>query len=115
VARLEMSSACDLKQAAGKSHSLCCFLLLLVLYIMTKGQKVSEDLAWAIVRMAPILESSDIAAFTSVSERQQRRILSLWRNTGEVVRRRDRRVKGRPRHLTPDDVAVCLWSLILYL
>jgi hypothetical protein len=75
---------------------------------------VSEDLAWAIVRMAPILESSDIAAFTSVSERQQRWILSLWRNTGEVVRHRDRRVKGRPRHLTPDDVAVCSWPFILY-
>jgi hypothetical protein len=108
VAQVEVSSTCDLKQAAGKLHSLCRFLLLLVLYIMTKGQKVSEDLAWTIVRMAPILEPSDIAAFTSVSERQQRRILSLWKNTGEVVRRSDRRVKGRPRHLTPDDVAVCL-------
>lgn len=74
---------------------------------MTKGKRTSEDLAWTIVRMAPVVSPNDIAAFTSVSEAQQRRILVRWKNTGEVVARRDQRVKGRPRHLTADDVAVC--------
>ena len=92
-------------------------LLLFSLLIMMKGHKVSEDLAWTIVHMAPLLEPSEIAGFTSVSEWQQRRILSLWRNTGEVVQHRDRRVKGRPRHLTPNDVVVCVlhYPLHLYL
>jgi hypothetical protein len=80
---------------------------------MTKGHKVSEDLAWAVVRMAPILEPSEIATFTAVSERQQRRILSLWKNTGEVVQHRDWRVRGRPRQLTPDDVAVSHFYCVL--
>jgi hypothetical protein len=71
-----------------------------------KRCEVSEDLAWAIVRMAPLIGRDDIQAFTGISERQIRRILSLWRHTGSVMKRKDRRIKGRPRHLTPQDVAV---------
>ena len=52
-------------------------LLLHTLLAMMKGHKVSEDLAWAVVYMAPTLEPSEIAAFTAVIEQQQRRIFSL--------------------------------------
>lgn len=72
-----------------------------------KGKRVSEDLAWAIVRMAPLIGYDEIEAFTGISKRQIRSILSLWRNTGNVTRWKDNRIKGRPRHLTPQDVAVC--------
>jgi hypothetical protein len=72
-----------------------------------KGKETSEDLAWAIVRMAPLLGLKEIEAYTSVSQRQIKCILARWRATGDVKTRRDHDTRGRPRHLTPEDVAVC--------
>lgn len=53
---------------------------------MAQGVKISEDLAWAILRMVfrgrPMEE---ITEDTKVSQRSVERILSRWRKTGEVV------------------------------
>jgi transposase len=76
-----------------------------------KGKEVSEDLCWVIVRMEPLLSRGDIETYTGVSKRNIRRILARWRSTGEVKARKDRRLRGRPRHLTSDDVAVSTGSL----
>jgi hypothetical protein len=79
---------------------------------MPNGISVSEDLRWAIVRMAPLVSVDTISAFTNVSRRQVLRIQALFRATGKVVRGRDRRmIVGRRRHLSPDDVAVCVTYL----
>jgi transposase len=56
--------------------------------------------------MAPIISHDDIQAFTGISTRQIRRILLRWQQTGDVTKKKDLRTKGRPRHLTPQDVAV---------
>jgi transcription initiation factor IIE alpha subunit len=76
-----------------------------------KGKEVSVDLAWAIVRMAAVIGRDEIEAFTGISKRQIRRILSRWRSTGDVSKQKDRHTLGRPRHLTPEDVAVRTWLL----
>lgn len=73
-----------------------------------KGKEISEDLAWAIIRMAPLIGVTEIEAYTSVSKRQIYRVLARWRATGEVKAPGNRHVSGRSRHLTPEDVAVCI-------
>ena len=67
---------------------------------------ISEDLCWAIVRMAPVLHLDDIVAFTGVSRAQIFRILALHRSTGTVVKNIIRNKMGRRCHLTPEQVAV---------
>jgi len=62
-------------------------------------------LCWAIIRMAPLLTQEEIQAYTTMSPGQQKRILLRWRKTGQVKQQKDRRTYGRPRHLTPQDVA----------
>lgn len=79
---------------------------------MPKGVVVSEDLRWAIVRMAPLVSIDAISLYTNVSRRQILRILSLFWATGNVVHVRDRRLRGRHRHLNADDVAVCTFSMV---
>lgn len=71
-----------------------------------REKEVTEDLRWAIVRMAPLLSIEKIEALTAVSRRQIQRILTLWRRTGEVTTYQDRRIRGRPRQLSADDVSV---------
>jgi len=70
-----------------------------------KGYKVSDDLAWAIIRMAPILRLQDIEAYTAISQRQIRRILACWQETVEVKALEHR--NGRPKQLTVEDIEVC--------
>ena len=73
---------------------------------MTQGKPVSEDLRWAIVRMARLIDLEAISTYTDVSRRQILRILALFRAMGKVTMVKDRRRIGRRRHLSPDDVAV---------
>jgi hypothetical protein len=75
---------------------------------MPQGKRVSEDLQWAIVRMAPIVNIDILATYTNISPRQIHRILALFRATGQVTRAIDPRRLGRRRQLTPDDIAVCI-------
>jgi hypothetical protein len=51
---------------------------------MAKGRPISEDLGWAIVRMAPFLNLDCIAMFVNVSRHQILWILALHRRTGQV-------------------------------
>jgi hypothetical protein len=67
---------------------------------------VSKDLAWAIVRMMPVLHINSVSAFTSVSHRKIYQILALYHSTGAVIKHQDTRMLGCLRHLTPEDVAV---------
>lgn len=82
---------------------------------MPQGCKVSDDLCWAIVRMAPILSIEDIEAFTSISQRQIHRILSRWRSTGEIKAQRDLQVRGRHRQLTIEEVAVSIIAAVFFI
>lgn len=79
-----------------------------------KGTAISEDLAWTIVRMAPLVGLTEIEAYTSVSKAQIKRILARWRATGSVKAPRDTETRGRPRHLTPEDVNVCFFLALCY-
>ena len=72
-----------------------------------KGKSISEDLAWTIVWMVPLLGLSDIKAYMLVSKAQIKRILARWRATGSVKTPRDCETRGWPRHLTPEDVNIC--------
>lgn len=74
---------------------------------MPRGVKISQDLCWTIVRMAPNENLDTISAYTGVSRRQILRILALHNATGQVTTTAmDRRILGRRRHLTSTEVAV---------
>ena len=56
--------------------------------------------------MARLVKIESISGYTDVNQRQIRRILALYKTTGNVTTAHDQRRCGRCRHLTPDDVAV---------
>jgi hypothetical protein len=81
---------------------------------MPKGVTIPESLRKTVIRMSDVFNPTEIRAFTNVSERQQRRIGKLWRTTGAVVVSKDNsRPRGRPRHLSAEEVAVCFYSCSL--
>ena len=53
---------------------------------MPHGVEFSEDLCWAVIRMAPLLIPEEMQAYTPMSLGQQKQILLRWRKTGEVKR-----------------------------
>jgi hypothetical protein len=75
---------------------------------MPKGVTIAESTCWTVVRMSVCRFSpQEIQAFTDVSPRQQRRILKIWRETDDVKRpQNDPHLRGRPRHLSAEEVAV---------
>ena len=69
--------------------------------------RVSEDLCWAIVRMAAVLSIEDITTFTGVSRSKVFKLLAHHRATGTVAMEEvDKCRVGRRRQLTLDEVAV---------
>jgi hypothetical protein len=77
-----------------------------------------------IVRMSADFSPGEIRTYTDVSERQQSRILKLWRDTGASNPPPDRAVRrGCPRNLSAEEVFVSAylhsdaeklkWSLLL--
>ncbi|KAF8161877.1 hypothetical protein BJ912DRAFT_801376, partial [Pholiota molesta] len=73
---------------------------------MPKGVTIPKTLRETVIRMSDVFSPTEIRAFTNISERQQRRIGKLWRDTGTVVRSRpNHRIRGRPRHLSAEEVA----------
>ena len=79
----------------------------LVASVMVQGKQVSEDLAWAVIRMFSVLPISQISAYTGLSIRKIRYIKALHMKTGEVVLHRER---GRKRKaLDVEDVDVSLY------
>lgn len=82
---------------------------------MPKGKPISEDLRWAIVRMHALgVPVKTIHSYTDVSPRQIYRVVNRFQSTGKVLTASQRQRTGRPRHLSSDDVAVCLRCLYLH-
>ena len=75
---------------------------------MPQGKRISEDLRWAVVRMALIVDIDILATYTNVSPRQIYRIRALFQATGQVTKAIDPQCLGQWGQLTPDDVAVCI-------
>ena len=75
-------------------------------------QAISEDLRWAVVRMASVLKIEDVVAYSGVSRSKVYEILALHRETRNVVRQVDSRRLGHPRHLSLQDVTVSSLSSI---
>ena len=75
-------------------------------HIMTRGVTVSEDLCWAIVQMAGVLEINTISGLMNVSQCQIFCILAWHCSAGKVSSSPDLQTLPQSQHLTPDDVAV---------
>ena len=87
---------------------------------MPKGVTIPEAMCWTVVRMTLSgFTSGQIHYLTEVSHRQQQRIMKIWRETDDVIHNANRLPRGRPRHLSADDVTVrltphiCLENLIV--
>jgi hypothetical protein len=77
---------------------------------MPKGVTITESTCWTVVRMLACRKSpEEVYVFTDVSPRQQHRIMKRWRDTADVKSTREGpEMRGGPRALSSDDVAVCL-------
>ncbi|CAA7260824.1 unnamed protein product [Cyclocybe aegerita] len=73
---------------------------------MAEGVKIPPALRQTIVRMSAVFKPEEIHVFTTVSKRQQSRILKLWKETGQIVPDPPAtpRPCGRPRNLSAEDV-----------
>ena len=52
---------------------------------MPSGHRVSEDLAWTIIRMLSLLPLSHVSAYSGVSIHKIKAIKALYHQTGEVT------------------------------
>jgi hypothetical protein len=76
---------------------------------MPKGVEIPTALCIAIIRMSEVMSPLEICGLTTVSERQQSRIMKEWRQTGDVHKPAyDIRKRGRPRLLTADEAIVTI-------
>jgi transposase len=73
-----------------------------------RGRKISEDLCNVITRMLPVLDISDIQAYTGVSKSQIQRVRALYNRTGHGYKARDTRMMGRRRKLTLENIQVSI-------
>ena len=75
---------------------------------MPRGVPIAESTCWTVVRMTSCHFSPEqVKAFTDMSPRQQRQIMKLWLETGQVVKVKDGpNLCGRPQQLSADDVTV---------
>ena len=81
---------------------------------MPKGIKIPTALRIAVIRMSEVMSPLEICGLTTVSERQQRRIMKEWRQTGAVHKPpHDIRKQGRPRLLTADEAIVSIIPALL--
>ena len=51
---------------------------------MPQGKAVTEAIQWIVIRLSAILSPVDIAAYTDISERKVRDILSYFDRNGDV-------------------------------
>ncbi|KAF9006819.1 hypothetical protein BDZ89DRAFT_1048643 [Hymenopellis radicata] len=72
---------------------------------MPRGKKISEDLAWTVVRMRSDLDEQTISQYAGISIRSIRTIISRWRKTGKVVTEIHFETRGRHRQLTAEEVS----------
>ena len=61
---------------------------------MPRGVTIPEPLRETVVRMSAVFSPAEIRAFTTVSERQQSRIMKLWRETGGLFLEKNSRDPG---------------------
>ena len=78
---------------------------------MPRGISIPESTCWVVVRMHTCHFSPEqIRLLTEISPRQQRRILKRFRKTDNVLAdKNDPRLRGRPRQMMAEDVAVSSW------
>jgi hypothetical protein len=72
---------------------------------MPRGYTVPNSMRETVVRMSADLRPAGIRTYTDVSERQQSRILKMWRETGTAIPHEVPR-RGRPRNLSAEEVFV---------
>jgi hypothetical protein len=82
--------------------------ILATTFTMTAGKRVSDDLAWTIVRLSAVHPPSDIAHFTELHIRTVQKILKYFHETGRIKPLVDPRDLPRKRHLKDEEVAVSL-------
>lgn len=83
--------------------------------LFMRGRRVSNDLAWTIVRMALTMNEEEISELTRLSADHVKRVLRYWRRTGvPFAPPKDRRLRGRKRKLDYDhlQVSTCVWCLL---
>ncbi|KAH9991333.1 hypothetical protein BJV74DRAFT_795937 [Russula compacta] len=68
------------------------------------GCKLSEALCNIIICMLPVLDISDIEAYTGVSKSQIQRVQALYNQTGHGYKVRDTRRMGRHHKLTLENI-----------
>jgi transposase len=51
---------------------------------MGQGKAISEAVQWIVIHLSPVMTPKEIAMYTDVGERSVKRILSYFRQTGEV-------------------------------
>jgi hypothetical protein len=74
---------------------------------MPRGLTIPNSMRETVVRMSADLSPEDICTYMDVSERQQSRILKMWRETGVSIPPPDSSVRrGRPRNLSAEEVFV---------
>lgn len=74
---------------------------------MPRGLAIPDSLCETVIRLSSVFSPQEIREFTDVSERQQRRIVNRWlRNGSPSISKEDKLPRGRPRHLTAEEVAV---------
>ena len=49
-----------------------------------RGQPVSEDIQWTIIRLSATMPSHEISGYTDISDRKIRNILSHFKKTGDI-------------------------------
>ena len=82
-------------------------LSLPTLATMPQGVTIPNMMRETIVRMSADFRPEEIRTYTNVSERQQSRILKLWRDTGASIPAPDRAFRReRPRNLSAEEVFV---------
>ena len=80
---------------------------LLHLSAMARGCTLPNVMRETVVRMSAAFSPGEIRTYTAVSERQQSRILKLWKETGSSIPAPDTVARrGRPRHLSAEEVFV---------
>ena len=49
-----------------------------------RGQPVSEDIQWTIIRLSATMPSHEISGYTDISDHKIRDILSHFKKTGDI-------------------------------
>ena len=73
---------------------------------MPQGKAIIEDVQWIVIRLSATMSPEDIAAYTNLSERKVRGIISHFNRTGDVKVPTCERPRLQ-RSLQDEDIKVC--------